>query len=124
MSGTERAIDTLNEIRAMGVKVSIDDFGTGYSSLRYLRDLPISKVKLDRSFIMDITDNSANAAIVQGVITMAHHLGLVVVGEGVETLEQARDLNRRGCDLLQGFLFSRPVPLEDAPVASCQKVVE
>ena len=80
MSGTERAIDTLNEIRAMGVKVSIDDFGTGYSSLRYLRDLPISKVKLDRSFIMDITDNSANAAIVQGVITMAHHLGLEVVG--------------------------------------------
>ncbi len=112
MSGTGQAIDTLGEIRKLGVKVSIDDFGTGYSSLRYLRQLPINKVKLDRSFIMDITENPDNAAIVQGVITMAHHLGLVVVGEGVETREQAADLKQRDCDLLQGFLFSRPVPFD------------
>lgn len=110
MSGAGQAIDTLRAIRELGVKVSIDDFGTGYSSLRYLRQLPINKVKLDRSFIMDITENPDNAAIVQGVITMAHHLGLIVVGEGVETAEQAADLRHRECDLLQGFLFSRPVP--------------
>lgn len=115
MSGTERAIETLKEIRALGVKVSVDDFGIGYSSLRYLRQLPINKVKLDRSFISDITENSHNAAIVQGVITMAHHLGLVVVGEGVETSAQAADLHQRSCDLLQGFLFSRPVPLDALP---------
>lgn len=112
MSGTGQAIETLREVRKLGIKVSIDDFGTGYSSLRYLRQLPISKVKLDRSFIMDITENPDNAAIVQGVITMAHHLGLVVVGEGVETREQAADLRLRDCDLLQGFLFSRPVPFD------------
>lgn len=115
LSGTGRAIETLKEIRALGVKVSIDDFGTGYSSLRYLRQLPINKVKIDRSFICDITENPHNAAIVQGVITMAHHLDLVVVGEGVETQAQADDLNKRGCDLLQGFLFSRPVPLDALP---------
>ena len=112
MSGVGQGIDTLQKIRQMGIKVSIDDFGTGYSSLRYLRQLPINKVKLDKSFVMDITENTANAAIVQGVITMAHHLGLVVVGEGVETAEQAADLKQRDCDLLQGFLFSRPVPFE------------
>lgn len=113
MSGTGRAIETLGEIRDMGVRVAIDDFGTGYSSLRYLRELPINKVKVDRSFITDITDNSGNAAIVQGIITMAHHLGLRVVGEGVETPEQAQDLEQRGCDFLQGFLFYRPMPLSD-----------
>ena len=112
MSGAGQAIETLREIRKLGVKVSIDDFGTGYSSLRYLRQLPINKVKLDKSFVMDIIENPDNAAIVQGVITMAHHLGLVVVGEGVETAEQAADLKHRDCDLLQGFLFSRPVPFD------------
>jgi EAL domain-containing protein (putative c-di-GMP-specific phosphodiesterase class I) len=101
--------------------VSIDDFGTGYSSLRYLRQLPINKVKLDRSFIMDITENPDNAAIVQGVITMAHHLGLVVVGEGVETREQAADLKQRDCDLLQGYLFSRPVPLDQLECKGLEK---
>ncbi|MDR9423724.1 MAG: EAL domain-containing protein [Marinobacter sp.] len=121
MSGAGQAIETLQEIRKLGVKVSIDDFGTGYSSLRYLRQLPINKVKLDRSFIMDITENPDNAAIVQGVITMAHHLGLVVVGEGVETREQAADLKQRDCDLLQGYLFSRPVPLDQLECKGLEK---
>lgn len=112
MSGTDRAIEVLHALRQRGVQVAIDDFGSGFSSLRYLRQLPISKVKLDRSFIHDITHNGDNAAIVQGVVTMAHHLGLKVVAEGIETPEQHHDLMGRDCDLLQGFLFSRPVPLE------------
>lgn len=112
MSGTDKAIELLEAIRELGVRVAIDDFGTGFSSLSYLRQLPINKVKLDRSFIHDITSNTDSAAIVQGVITMAHHLGLQVVAEGVETLAQQEDLMARGCDLLQGFRFSRPVPLE------------
>ncbi|WP_418139417.1 EAL domain-containing protein [Oceanimonas smirnovii] len=113
MSGAETAIDNLRAIRELGVRVAIDDFGTGFSSLSYLRKLPINQVKLDRSFISDITVDKDNAAIVQGVITMAHHLGLEVVAEGVETKEQQQDLIMRGCDLLQGFRFSRPVPLEN-----------
>ncbi|MEQ6916861.1 EAL domain-containing protein [Halomonas aquatica] len=112
MSGTDRAIEVLQALRNLGVQVAIDDFGSGFSSLRYLRDLPINKVKLDQSFIHDIINNRDNAAIAQGVITMAHHLGLKVVAEGIETPEQQTDLMHRQCDLLQGFLFSRPVPLE------------
>ncbi|WP_211310896.1 EAL domain-containing protein [Halomonas denitrificans] len=112
MSGTDRAIEVLHALRRRGVRVAIDDFGSGFSSLRYLRQLPISKVKLDRSFIHDITRNGDNAAIVQGVITMAHHLGLSVVAEGIEAPEQRLDLLGRDCDLLQGFLFSPPVPLD------------
>ncbi|MBZ9538292.1 EAL domain-containing protein [Modicisalibacter tunisiensis] len=113
MSGAESAIALLSELRARGIRMAIDDFGTGFSSLSYLRDLPITKVKLDRAFIQDITTKSDNAAIVQGVITMAHHLGLSIVAEGVETPAQRRDLMRRGCDLLQGFLFARPMPLAE-----------
>ena len=111
MSGADKAIEQLQALRNLGVRVAIDDFGTGFSSLSYLRQLPINKVKLDRCFIQDIDHNRQNAAIVQGVITMAHYLGLEVVAEGVETLAEHDDLIGRGCDLLQGFRFSRPVPL-------------
>ncbi|KXS36097.1 MAG: two-component response regulator [Halomonadaceae bacterium T82-2] len=113
MSGAESAIALLGELRALGIQMAIDDFGTGFSSLSYLRDLPITKVKLDRAFIQDITTKSDNAAIVQGVITMAHHLRLSVVAEGVETEAERQDLVRRGCDRLQGFLFARPMPLAE-----------
>ncbi|MFO7788704.1 MAG: EAL domain-containing protein [Halospina sp.] len=111
MEDVQEAIDLMKQLRDLGVTVSIDDFGTGYSSLRYLRDLPASKVKLDISFIRDILTNPDNMAIVQGIITMAHHMGLKVVAEGVETEEQRDDLIARGCDLLQGFLFSRALPV-------------
>lgn len=111
MSGADRAIEQLQALRELGVRVAIDDFGTGFSSLSYLRQLPINKVKLDRCFIEGIDHNRANAAIVQGVITMAQHLGLQVVAEGVETLAEHQSLIEHGCDLLQGFRFSRPVPL-------------
>ena len=111
MSGADQAIEQLQALRHLGVRVAIDDFGTGFSSLSYLRQLPINKVKLDRCFIQDIEHSRANAAIVQGVITMAHHLGLQVVAEGVETLAEQEYLIACGCDLLQGFRFSKPVPL-------------
>ncbi|WP_228703029.1 EAL domain-containing protein [Marinobacter gelidimuriae] len=111
LSGIDKAISMLKSLRDLGVQVAIDDFGTGFSSLSYLRQLPITKVKLDRSFIIDVTTDRGSAAIVQGVITMAHHLGLLVVAEGIETVEQQNYLTASDCDLLQGFLYSRPVPL-------------
>ncbi|MDR9440613.1 MAG: EAL domain-containing protein [Halomonas sp.] len=112
LDGAKTAIELINTLKAMGIRVALDDFGTGFSSLSYLRDLPIHKVKLDRAFIQDIGTNRSNAAIVQGIITMAHCLDLVVVAEGIEEREQQQDLIRRSCDLLQGYLFSRPMPRE------------
>ncbi len=113
MAGSEKAIELLQNIRNLGVRVAIDDFGTGFSSLSYLRQLPISKIKIDRSFVLDIDSGRENAAIVEGIITMAHHLGLEVVAEGIETERQRNDLVNRRCDILQGFYFSRPVPLAE-----------
>ncbi|MCE8027020.1 EAL domain-containing protein [Halomonas sp. MCCC 1A11058] len=113
MQGAKQAISLIASLRKLGVRVALDDFGTGFSSLSYLRDLPINKVKLDRSFIRDMVFDRNCAAIVQGIITMAHHMGLVVVAEGVEEIEQQQDLVRRHCDYLQGFHFSRPVPLHE-----------
>ncbi|MCK0715637.1 EAL domain-containing protein [Chromohalobacter sarecensis] len=112
LDGAEQAIALINRLKAMGIKVALDDFGTGFSSLSYLRDLPIHKVKLDRAFIKDITTDRRDAAIVQGIIDMAHHLDLVVVAEGIEEREQQQDLIHRNCDLLQGFLFAKPMPQE------------
>ena len=110
LDGAGQAIALINALKSMGIKVALDDFGTGFSSLSYLRDLPIHKVKLDRAFIKDIATSRNNAAIVQGIITMAHHMDLVVVAEGIEEREQQQDLVRRHCDFLQGFLFARPMP--------------
>ncbi len=112
LDGAEQAIEMIGILRDMRITVTIDDFGTGFSSLSYLRDLPIHKVKLDRAFIQDILASRRNAAIVQGIITMAHHMDLLVVAEGIEEAAQQQDLIRRDCDLLQGFLFARPMPLE------------
>ncbi|MGE4339354.1 MAG: putative bifunctional diguanylate cyclase/phosphodiesterase [Pigmentiphaga sp.] len=106
---SERALRTLARLRGLGVKASIDDFGTGYSSLSYLKVLPIDKIKIDRSFIVNVVDNADDAAIVQGVIAMAHHLDLRVVAEGIETEAQFAFLHRHQCDEYQGFLFCRPL---------------
>ncbi len=113
MAQPERAAETLREIREMGVHLSIDDFGTGYSSLARLKKFPIGSVKIDRSFIGDITTDADDAAIVSAVIAMAHNLRMRVVAEGVETLEQVRFLHERGCDEIQGFLVSRPLAPDD-----------
>ena len=112
MENTDAAIDILRTLRRMGVDVFIDDFGTGFSSLSYLKHLPINKVKIDRTFTRDITRNAGDAAIAQGIITMAHHLGLEVVAEGIETGAQHLFLLERGCDLFQGYLFARPMPFD------------
>ncbi|MCE9663998.1 EAL domain-containing protein [Halomonas sp. M5N1S17] len=112
MNDTAAAIATLHKLRDMGVEVSIDDFGTGYSSLSYLKQLPIGKIKIDRSFIRDVTSNPHDSAIVQGIISMAHHLGLQVVAEGIEERDQRDFLAEHGCDVFQGFYFARPMPLD------------
>jgi EAL domain-containing protein (putative c-di-GMP-specific phosphodiesterase class I) len=97
----------------MGVCVAIDDFGTGYSSLRYLARLPIDTLKIDRSFVMAMTENADDMAIVASIISLAHGLDLNVVAEGVETEEQRKLLRLLRCDQTQGYLFSRPVAKDE-----------
>ena len=110
----QEATDKLHRLRAMGVRCSIDDFGTGYSGLSYLARLPLDSLKIDRSFVQRIGAAHEDEAIVDAVIALAHSLRLKVVAEGVETDEQARYLRSRGCDQMQGFLFSPALPPEDA----------
>ncbi|MDR5900111.1 EAL domain-containing protein [Halomonas vilamensis] len=113
LDGAEPVVELMEKLNMMGISVALDDFGTGFSSLSYLCDLPARKLKLDRSFVQKAQQDHRIAAIVEGVITMAHHMEMVVVAEGVETREEQQDMVRRQCDLLQGFLFSRPIPLGD-----------
>jgi EAL domain-containing protein (putative c-di-GMP-specific phosphodiesterase class I) len=100
----------LDQLKALGLQISVDDFGTGYSSLRHLKELPIDKVKIDRSFIHDLPDNGDSAAITRAIIQMGRSLGLLVIAEGVETVSQQRFLAEQGCDELQGLLISPPLP--------------
>jgi diguanylate cyclase (GGDEF)-like protein len=109
MGNAEGSIEILEQLSRMGVVVSIDDFGTGYSSMSYLRKFPIDKLKIDRSFISELTTNPADASIVQAIISLAHSLKLKVVAEGVETSEQLERLRELGCDQYQGFLASAAV---------------
>jgi diguanylate cyclase (GGDEF)-like protein len=113
MRNAESAIKTLAQIKSTGVRISIDDFGVGYSSLSYLRRLPIDTLKIDRSFVRDITIDPGDAAIVTAVVGLARTLKLRVVAEGVETREQLDFLRRQGCDRMQGFLMSAPLPPAD-----------
>jgi EAL domain-containing protein (putative c-di-GMP-specific phosphodiesterase class I) len=110
MDNIRGAITEMEEIRAQGVKISIDDFGTGYSSLSYLRSLPVDAVKIDQSFVRDLTKESPDAiSIVHAIITLAHKLGLKVVAEGVETEAQMQILTDLNCDVFQGYLLHRPL---------------
>ena len=109
MDHAENSIQILEELSRMGVLVSIDDFGTGYSSMSYLRRFPIDKLKIDRSFIKDLTVSSDAASIVKAIISLAHSLRLKVVAEGVETAEQLEQLREFGCDQFQGFYRSAAV---------------
>ncbi len=107
----DKLIDAaFEELDNMGIGLTLDDFGTGYSSLTYLRRFPITRVKIDRSFVEGIPENAENLAVSGAIISMAHHLLMSVVGEGVETEGQAQSLRELGCEELQGYLFSPPVP--------------
>lgn len=106
----ERSMTVLHDLHKLGVRISIDDFGTGYSSLNYLKKLPIHKLKIDRSFVRDIMEDPSDAAIVSTIISMARHLNLKVIAEGVETVEQIRYLNEQRCHEIQGYIFSQPIP--------------
>lgn len=110
MDNAEKAIETLHALKAIGVHIAIDDFGTGFSSLSYLKRLPIDKVKIDRSFVGEIISDRSDAAIAQGIISMAHHLGLKVIAEGVENEPQVDFLKRNQCDTFQGYYFAKPMP--------------
>jgi diguanylate cyclase (GGDEF)-like protein/PAS domain S-box-containing protein len=110
MRDPEEAIEKLHELKLMGIKVSIDDFGTGYSSLNYLKRFPIDTLKIDRAFVSDVCRDRHDTAIVQAIINLGHALDLTVVAEGVETKEQLQYLSALGCDIVQGFLFSKALP--------------
>ena len=111
MTEAEGAMGTLSAIHDLGVSLSIDDFGTGYSSLAHLRKLPVSEIKIDKSFVFDLTTSKSDEAIVRSMIDLGHHLGLTVVIEGVETVEVRRRLAEMGADRIQGYLLSRPMPV-------------
>jgi len=109
MDSAETTLATLSTLKGMGVRLAIDDFGTGYSSLSYLKRFPLDTLKIDRSFVKDLPHDAEDAAIAKAIIAMAHSLKLEVVAEGVETAEQLAFLQQHGCDLVQGFLFSKPM---------------
>lgn len=113
MQDAEAAILLLEDMKAMGLKLSVDDFGTGYSSLNYLKRFPIDKFKIDQSFVRDLTTDTDDAVIVSTIISMAHSLKLKVIAEGVETAEQLAFLKQQGCDEIQGYYFSQPVSAEE-----------
>ncbi len=113
VSDNDSTLEQLQEIRKMNIGLAIDDFGTGYSSLSYLKKFPITILKIDRSFIMDLPDNKEDAALVTGILSMAHSLKLKVIAEGVETQAQEDFLKSHGCQFIQGYLHSKPLPKDD-----------
>jgi EAL domain-containing protein (putative c-di-GMP-specific phosphodiesterase class I) len=114
MEDAHSTLDTLRKLEGLGVELAIDDFGTGYSSLAYLKRFPVSVLKIDRSFVETLGEDPEDAAIVSGIISLAHDLGMEVVAEGVETAKQFAYLQGLGCDMAQGNYFSEPLPPEAA----------
>jgi EAL domain-containing protein (putative c-di-GMP-specific phosphodiesterase class I) len=109
----ESIVSVLFELRRMGVRVAVDDFGTGYASLSYLRRLSVDMVKIDKSFIAGVGESAADSAIVLGIMGMAHGLNLLALAEGVETEAQRDFLSVAGCDIAQGYLLGRPLPIDE-----------
>ena len=121
----EGSISRLNEIADMGIQLAVDDFGTGYSSLSYLKRLPISKLKIDQSFVRDITVDPNDTAIVVAIISMAKSLDLDIIAEGIETAGQLTLLRAKGCRVGQGFYFSVPMSAVDlAPLLAATSVFD
>ena len=113
LQDSEATLNTLYQLRALGVHIAMDDFGTGYSSLSYLQSFPFDKIKIDRSFVKDIADAVGSLNIVRAVAAMAKGLGMTTTAEGVETQEQLDTVRAEGCTEMQGFLFSRPMPASE-----------
>ena len=111
MADTEKMFNKLWQLKSIGIKLSVDDFGTGYSSLSYLKSFPLDSLKIDRSFIKDLPHNGDDAAIVQAILALAGTLNLSTVAEGVETSEQRDFLENSTCNSIQGYLFSKPIPI-------------
>ncbi len=109
MQNVDVNVVTLRQLKELGIRITIDDFGTGYSSLSYLKKFPIDTIKIDQTFVRDVTTDANDAAIVRAAIVMAHELKLNVIAEGVETRDQLEFLKRRKCDEMQGYLFSEPL---------------
>lgn len=115
MENVESAVEKMRQLRALGIHLALDDFGMGYSSLSYLRRFPIGKLKIDQTFVQNVTSDGSDAALVRAMISMGHHLGMRVVAEGVETAAQSSYLRRNHCDQFQGFHYSSAVPASDVP---------
>ena len=113
MRDPQNAVNTMQQLKALGLKLSLDDFGTGYSSLNYLRRFPVDQLKIDCSFICDVATDTSAAAVTNSIVAIAHTLGLKAVAEGVETIEQFNFLRACKCDSFQGYYFSKPVPKEE-----------
>ncbi len=113
MNDTDATIARLHELTSLGVRLAVDDFGTGYSSLSYLRRFPVAVLKVDKSFVDDVAENSGVAALTEGILSLARALHLDVIAEGIETAEQAEHLRQLKCKLGQGFKFARPVGAQD-----------
>jgi diguanylate cyclase len=113
MTNAEHALQAIAGLHALGVQTAIDDFGTGYSSLAYLKHLPVDEIKIDRSFVRDMTADESDAVIVSAVVDLGHRLGLQVVAEGVENRATLEALTRLGCDFVQGYYVSRPLPVDE-----------
>lgn len=111
---TDFTLQSLAALRALGCHLSLDDFGVGYSSMTYLKDLPVDTLKIDQSFVKHFDNDNSNHAILRAMISLAHDLNKKVVAEGVESEEAASYLKQRGCEYLQGFLYAKPMPFEQA----------
>ena len=119
----ESTLETLHQLRNLGVRISMDDFGTGYSSLSYLRSFPFDKIKIDRSFVHDLASNADSKAIIRAVTGLGSSLGITTTGEGVETQEELEYLKREGCTEAQGYFFSKPKPAREVLKLLSQQLV-
>ena len=109
----EQTVSMLEKLRELGVSIVVDDFGTGYSSLSYLRRFPVQKLKIDKEFVDNLPDDKEDSALARAIIAMGHSLNMLVVAEGVETVEQLEFLHSIKCDFIQGYYYSKPLPPDD-----------